>query len=243
MQAVILAGGLGTRLRSVSADMPKVLVKVGDTCFLEHLLRMLSRRGINDFLFLLGYKSELVRMFLDRQNGAGRTIEYSVEKSILGTAGALRLAEDKLANEFLLINGDSYLDIDYSDLIQEFHVKNCSIMMVIYGNSIPTEVPNNVGVDNRGCVVCYSRVNDGDKNLAYVDAGVIVAKKSILDFIPSAGRCSLDEDVYPKLIKNGHICSYVTKQRFYDVGTPSRLREFELRMARQDEDTSKQIKF
>ena len=117
MQVAILCGGLGTRLKSVTKNMPKPMVVVLGKPFLYHQLNLLHSQGFNSFLLLAGYGSQYI---IDYFEDSSLKVEYSVELSPLGTGGCLLYAKNKLDDRFLLLNGDSYLDIDYRLPIQYF---------------------------------------------------------------------------------------------------------------------------
>lgn len=225
MQAVILAGGLGTRLRTVSQSKPKAMVEVGGQPFLGHLLRMLMRRGLQEFLFLLGYKSEAIVDFLERQGERPRVCRWSVEPTPLGTGGALRFAASRLDESFIVINGDTYLDMDYGDLVMKFRQSGLDALMTVYDNSIDTRVVKNVAVAE-GLVTLYDK-NAGVGRVTHVDAGAVVMQKRVLDYIASGRVCSLEKEVYPFLIAGRRLGAYFSRDRFYDIGTPEQFREFE----------------
>src|SRR5271154_4149601 len=128
MKAVLLVGGLGTRLRSAVPSLPKALASVGNRPFLELLVRQLGRQGIRQLVMCTGYLSEQIEeAFLDGSD-LGVTIEYSKEQVPLGTAGALKLARRyvEYESEFIVLNGDSFLEIDFDKLIS-FHRKHGSL--------------------------------------------------------------------------------------------------------------------
>lgn len=214
----------------MDAATPKPMVQVAGAPFLLHLIRMLRRRGISEMLFLLAYKSEVVVDFLKRENGHdGLSAAWSVEPSPLGTGGALKHAEKLLPDAFYVINGDSYLDMDYKGLAGLFGEFNCDAMMTIYDNAADTDVPNNVAVAPDGVVTRYSKTRSG-KDLNYVDAGVLAMRRGVLKLIPAGTVYSLENEIYPKLIEKRRFRTYLTHERFYDIGTPERLKEFERMM-------------
>jgi len=187
---------------------------------------MLERHGVSDFLFLLSYRSERIIAFLEARGAGNDRFRWSVEPSPLGTGGAVRHAAALLCDEFLLINGDSYLDMDYEGLAAAFRGASCTGMLAVYDNRRDTAVPNNVALDDSGRVSLYEKAGS-DERLRYVDAGVLALRKSVLDLIPADTVCSMENEIYPRLIERGALDSFVAAQRFYDIGTPERLREFE----------------
>ncbi len=226
MQAVILAGGLGTRLRPITDKMPKHIVRVGNKPFLEHIINLLKQNAINDIVLCVGYLWEQIKDYFKDGKKFGVDIRYSVEKELMGTGGALKLSERYLEDDFLLLYGDSYLDIDLRKLMELHKEINKKCTMVVYDNKSKTFVRNNVEIDNKGYVVNYNKKTQ-DEKMDYVDAGVLTFKKSILNFIPQNKKVSLEEDVFPKLIKMKELYSFKSKNRFYDIGTMQRLKVFE----------------
>ncbi len=225
MQAVILAGGLGTRLRPITNKIPKHMVKIGNKPFLEHLITMLKRNGVNEVVLCVGYLWKQIKDYFGNGKKFGVNIKYSVEKKLMGTGGAINLAQKHLKNDFFVIYGDSYLELNYRKLMQ-FHKKiNKKGVLVVYDNKSKTFVNNNIEIDKNGYVVDYNKKKQ-NKKMKYVDAGVLVFKKSILNFIPSNKRISLEEDIFPKLIKRRELCSFKSRKMFYDIGTMQRLSVF-----------------
>ena len=232
-QAVILSGGLGTRLRSVDATVPKPMIGVAGEPFLMHQIRMLKRHGIGRMLFLLGYKSEIVVDFLKRTAvSEALALEWSVEPVPLGTGGALRLAGGMVDEDFILMNGDSYLDMDYAGWVACFRVGGFDAMMTVYDNADSTDVRNNVKVGPAGRVEVYSRRGNSAVGLTHVDAGVVMMKRSVVGLVNPEGVCSMEDEVYPRLIAAKKMGYYGVSQRFYDIGTPERLKEFEGTLAK-----------
>ena len=230
MQAVILAGGLGTRLRSINSDLPKPMVPVNGEPFLLHQVRMLRRHGISDFLFLISYRSEVIIEFIEnyRESDPEATLEWSIEPEPLGTGGAVKLGEDKLRSEFFLINGDSYLDMDYEGMGIAFVNTDCNAMIAVYDNAEETDVIRNVRVEG-DAVQGYKK--DAAGKMTHIDAGVIAMRSSVADLIPAEKKFSMESDVYPLLMEGNGMRAYLTTNRFYDIGTPDRLAEFERTIA------------
>src|SRR5437763_8512465 len=147
-QAVILAGGLGTRMRPMTEQVPKPMLPVNGRPFLYHQLRLLESRGFRRVLLLVGYLGEQIEGYFDSEAGATLEvgISYSYESSPLGTGGALRNAATKLDPAFVVLNGDTYLDVDYRRLCADFERGDCAGMTVAYNNDaagLKTELKNN----------------------------------------------------------------------------------------------------
>jgi NDP-sugar pyrophosphorylase family protein len=224
LPAVILAGGRGTRLGALTASMPKPLVDVAGRPVLDWVLTSLARTGVPETLLLVGYRAEAIRAFVGDGGSWGMRASYSTETSPLGTGGAVMQARDRLPEAFLLVYGDSYLPIDYGALSRAFADSAAAAMMVVYADVHGvTGVEPNVAVDGRR-VTRYAK--GGTERLTHIDAGVVALTKGVIDRLP-AGRSALEADLYPALAAAGQLLAYPTPQRFYDAGTPERLRDLE----------------
>ena len=155
----------------------------------------------------------------------GLTIEYSIENGFLGTAGALKQAEDRLSADFILLYGDSYLPIDYIELMKFWARCSCNALAVCYDNSVKI-AENNIYLGPGGRIGSYNKRNPVTQ-ANYVEAGVSMFRKEILNLIPTGRPVSLEEEIFPVLIKTQQLNGYPTSQRYYDIGTPERLKEIE----------------
>jgi mannose-1-phosphate guanylyltransferase len=226
MQAVILAGGLGTRLRPITERIPKPMVEVAGEPFLVKIVRWLAQHEFKSLLMLLSYRGEVVSDYFGDGRKFGVSIEYRREKTPLGTGGALRNALDKLEEDFLLLYGDSYLPIDYRPVSADFRDSRCDGLLVVYDNRhADTGVTNNVALDADRWVTRYAK-GVGTADLSYVEAGVLCFKRELFATLPAGQVVSLEQELYPKLIAARQLRAYVTTQRFFDIGTPQRLEEF-----------------
>jgi len=226
VQAVILAGGLGTRLRPLTEVVPKPMVRVRGRPFLEYMVEYLAAQGFRDVLILVGYRGHCVRDHFGDGRAFGVSIQYAWEQTPLGTGGALRAAMRQLEDTFLLLYGDSYLPIDYRTLANEFRRSGLPAMVVAYDNrAIDTGVQNNIALDGIGRVTCY-RKGFCSSDLQYVEAGVLCLTRDVISAIPAGTVVSLEQEIFPSLIGQRRLGCTVTTQRFFDIGTPARLSEF-----------------
>jgi len=227
MQALILAGGLGTRLQPLTKSIPKSMIPVLGKPFLEHELEMLSHHGIKNIVLSVGYLGEHIKDYFGDGSKKGLNIKYSLEEKPLGTGGAIKLAYNLLMDEFFVVYGDSYLLIDYQEFYAFFKASKKIGAMVAYDNKNGgVAVPFNISIDKNRLVTMYKK-NSNDKNLHLVDAGVLAFKKTVLDLIPNQKTISLEEKILPGLIKQRELISFVTHQKFYDIGLPNKAKEFE----------------
>ncbi|MBU1863848.1 MAG: NTP transferase domain-containing protein [Candidatus Omnitrophica bacterium] len=216
IQVVMLAGGRGERLMPATNDVCKPMVLVKDKPFLEYLVRYLYSLSFTHILFLVGYLGEQIEHYFGNGERFGVTIQYSYEQNPLGTGGALKNAEDRLDPEFLLLNADTYLPIDYYKVIEVFNTRGTTGLIVACTNDDVRAV-NNMSVVQSGIVSAYNKKNH--EVMTHVDAGVIVLKKEILRLIPEKKMVSLEEEIYPQLIRQQQLAAYITHERFYDMGT------------------------
>ncbi len=223
MQVVILAGGLGTRLRPLTNKIPKVMIPIKEKPFLEYILELLKKNNLEDVLLCIGYSGDQIKSYFEDGKKIGMNISYSFEKELLGTGGALKNAQRILEKEFIVINGDTFLDIDFQDIISYFHKQQKLATMVVFQNQ-PKIMRNNIEINNKNEVINYNKEKEEKTN--YVDAGVQVFKKDILKLIPSNKNVSLEEEIFPILIQKKEMLAYSTNQRFYDIGTFEQLKQF-----------------
>jgi NDP-sugar pyrophosphorylase family protein len=226
MQVVVLAGGLGTRLRPITESVPKPMVDVGGRPFLEYIVRHLAAQGFREVLVLLGYLGSQIQQYFGGGTAFGVRMQYSFEAVPLGTAGAIRSALELLEEDFLVLYGDSYLPIDYRPVATAFRERPCSGLIVVYDNRMAnTGVVNNVATDDDGWVTRYEK-GTGAPGLNCVEAGVLCFRRELFEGLAAGGFVSLEKEVYQQLIGRRQLRAFITPQRFYDIGTPERLEEF-----------------
>jgi NDP-sugar pyrophosphorylase family protein len=218
-KAVLLVGGLGTRLRTVVPSAPKPLAPVGNRPFLELLIRQLGSQGIRSLIMCTGYLADQIESEFGKGSALGVTIEYSKEPEALGTAGAVKFAEGFLqgAPDFLVMNGDSFLELDLNHLIQLHRtLDGLATMAVVSVENAGRYGTVHVDSGNRVTEFCEKTGNDSP---GLINAGVYVFSPAILGLIP-AGPVSLEKDVFPRLLDQG---VYASRERgvFIDIGTPA----------------------
>lgn len=217
-QVVVLAGGLATRLGPLAREVPKALQPVGDGTFLDAMLTPLRASGFRRFHFCLGHLADAVRSYLERWEGE-LEISSSVERTPRGTAGALLDSLGHLDDLFLLLLGDTYLDIDYARVVD---LLPAGLPALMVATSAPCGVTPNVLL-SLGRVVRYDK--DGVPG-GLTDTGVAVLRRSALGALPAgAGPVDLG-DIFRRLIGRGELAGTEIVERFYDIGTPSGHAEF-----------------
>jgi len=216
--AVLLVGGLGTRLRSLLPSTPKPLAPVGKKSFLELLIRQLRSQGITHLVMCTGYLADQIESQFGDGRGWNVTIEYSKEPQPMGTAGAVKLARRYLENtsDFLVMNGDSFLQGDFQEMIH-FHRRQNSLVTIAVVRADNASRYGTVCIDSNGRVVSFREKTVNDVP-GLINAGVYVFNRAILDHIPD-GHVSLEKDVFPELL-NQTVCALKQSGMFIDIGTP-----------------------
>lgn len=222
-QVVILAGGRGSRLAPLSNSLPKPMISVQGRPFLEILLQLLQSRGLSKFLLLTGYLHNKISDYFNDGSNLGVSIKYSVEHEPLGTAGALKNAEKLLEDDFLLLNGDTFSDIDYNNFIRFSNDRNKICSMLCYNGPIFDDIKYNLTFVKND-VIDYSKMTTKNSFNA-VDAGLYFMKKDITKLLKNEFS-GLEEKIFPLLISDNQLSGLATKSRFYDIGTVERLGTF-----------------
>jgi NDP-sugar pyrophosphorylase family protein len=223
MQMLILAGGLGTRLRPLTERLPKCMVVAEGRPFLEHQLRLLASRGVRDIVLCLGHMGERVLEYFGDGHRFGVNLTYAWERNgLLGTAGAIRNAEALLAPEFFVTYGDSYLLLDYRAIMKRFRESGALAMMTVYRNEDRLE-RSNVAIRD-GYVTAYDKTTRLP-GMVYVNEGLSVLRRRSLRLIPS-GMPFSQEQFFQMLVRRRQLLAYETEQRFYEIGSFQGLEEF-----------------
>ena len=219
MKAVLLVGGLGTRLREAVPSTPKPLARVGNRPFLELLIRQLVGQGIKHLIMCTGYLAEQIESEFGDGSDLGATIEYSREPHPLGTGGALKFAQGLLrgAHDFLVMNGDSFLELDLDQFIRFHHTQGgLTTMAVVWVENAGRY--GTVHADSNDRVTGFLE-KTGDTSPGLINAGIYIFKSAVLEYIPD-GSVSLEKEVFPRLLAHG---MYASRQQgmFIDIGTPA----------------------
>lgn len=215
--AVILAGGFGTRLRSVVSDKPKVLAEVLGKPFLAYLIKQISSAGIRKVVFCTCYMAEKIQNFFGDTYGSLH-IMYSREDEPLGTGGALKLALPYLSSDIILVmNGDSYTEIDLSSYVNWFFQKNCEASLLLT-KVLDTTRYGSVTINNNENITAFEEKGTSS-GAGWVNAGVYLMRKSLVASMPSGQPYSLEYELFPSLDEK-QLCGFCCEGRFIDIGTP-----------------------
>jgi NDP-sugar pyrophosphorylase family protein len=221
MQAVIIAGGLGTRLGKLTANQPKSLIPILGRPFIEYQFDFLKKSGVIDVVLCLGYQGQQIADYCGDGRKFGLNLQYSFEDKLLDTAGAVKLAEPLLQPYFFTLYGDSYVFINFKDMLFSLKKGNKIGAMSVYQNQDRFD-KSNTAVAN-GLVTYYSK--EYRENLKYIDYGVNLFLKEVLSLIPQAEPYSMGT-LFNQLIARQELLAYEVDQRFYEIGSVNGLAEF-----------------
>ena len=225
MQAVILAGGRGERLKPLTDAVPKPLVPVAGRPFLDFLVLYLKKRGIADIILLTGYLADMIERHVGDGSRFGMMIRCSREETPLGTGGALKNALPLLRDEFFLMNGDTLLPVDYRVLAAALAPTPFAALLSAYPASAALR-PANLKLGEGGRVLGYGQGASAE-GFTHADAGAGLFRKSIAKHFPAGEAFSLEKNVDPRLIERGLLGAYPAPEDFYDIGTPAGIKRFE----------------
>lgn len=224
MQAIVLVGGEGTRLRPLTSDVPKPAVTLVDRPFLAYAIEWLAAHGVTEVVLACGFLPDVLREALrDEEQRAGVKITYVAEPEPLGTAGAIRFAADslgdRLEDRFLALNGDVLADLDLSALLHAHEERGASATIGLH----PVDDSSAYGLvrcDEDGRVLEFLE-KTGKAVPGEINAGAYVLQRPVLDLIPPGQAVSIEREVFPRLIGEG-LCGLLLDGYWMDIGTPER---------------------
>lgn len=223
---LILVGGLGTRLRSVLPDLPKPMAPVRDRPFLEYLLAALEKSGLCKIVFCVGHQAEKIEEYFGDGEGFGLQIEYSRERELLGTAGAIKLAQPLIASEnFLLLNGDCFNEVDFQALLRQ-HQSTPATATLVAAHLEDRSRFGSLHIGGDKCVLGFEE-KGAATGAGFINAGYYVLSKKVLDLIPETEVCSLERDIFPQLVARGEMFAFENQGAFIDIGLPEEWRRAE----------------
>jgi mannose-1-phosphate guanylyltransferase len=221
MQALILAGGEGTRLRPLTTTYPKPVVPLVDRPFIGFMLDWLRSHGVDEVIMGCGHMADGVRAVLGDGSSFGVKLSFVEEPRPLGTGGALKFAEDLLDERFLMLNGDVLTDLDLTAQIAQHEASGARATLAL----TPVEDPSAYGL---------VRLTPGNEVTEFVEkpsadqidtnnisAGAYVLERSVLELLAPGKPASIERDVFPRLVGNG-LYGYVGEGYWMDIGTPDR---------------------
>ncbi len=223
MQAIVLVGGEGTRLRPLTSDVPKPALTLVDRPFLAYMVEWLARHGVTEVILACGFLPDVLREALGDGERDGVRIRYVVEPEPRGTAGAFRFAADQLGegldDRFLALNGDVLTDLDLTALMRFHEEHGARATLGLY----PVEDSSAYGLvrtGGEGEVLEFTE-KTGEEAPGEINAGMYVLERSVMDLIPPGENVSIERDVFPRLVGEG-LFGLRLDGYWMDIGTPDR---------------------
>ena len=215
MNAIVLAGGFGSRLKPLTDACPKPMLRVANRPMLDYVVAQLNNYGIVDMVFTLGYLPEQVEEHAGSYRGV--KCEFTVETEPLGTAGGVKAAEKLLDDVFVVISGDALSNIDLEKMLEQHFNSGASVTMAT------TTVPDPrlygvVRLDEANRVVGFAEKPQTAEYGNLVNAGVYVVNKSVLEYVPKNVMFDFSRDLFPQLVESGELSAYLHNGYWCDIG-------------------------
>jgi mannose-1-phosphate guanylyltransferase len=221
VQAVILVGGEGTRLRPLTSTVPKPVVPLVDRPFIAYMLEWLRRHGVDDVVMSCGFLATAVRNVLGDGSQYGLRLRFIEEPEPRGTAGALKYAEDLLDERFLMLNGDVLTDIDLTAQIAQHDESGATGTLAL----VPVDDPTAYGLvrlhEDHAVKEFVEKPSADQIDTNLISAGAYVLERRVLDLIPAGQNVSIEREIWPQLVGNG-LYGYAADAYWLDIGTPER---------------------
>src|SRR4051794_17082999 len=221
MQAVILVGGEGTRLRPLTSTVPKPVVPLVDRPFIVYMLEWLRSHGVDDVILSCGFLATAVRNVLGDGSQYGLRLRFVEEPEPRGTAGALKYAEDLLEERFLMLNGDVLTDIDLTAQIAQHEATGAMGTLAL----VPVSDPTAYGLvrlnDDQSVSEFVEKPSADQIDTRLISAGAYMLERAVLDLIPADRNVSIEREVWPQLVGEG-LFGYAAEAYWLDIGTPER---------------------
>ncbi|MBT9778390.1 NTP transferase domain-containing protein [Clostridium sp. MCC353] len=219
MQAILLAGGLGTRLQSVVNDRPKPMALIQEKPFMEYVIHELGKHGITDIIFAVGYKGSMVEEHFKDGSGFNIKVSYAYEEELLGTAGAIKNAGKFVSEDrFFVLNADTFYQIDYSRIMQLQQEENLDMALVL--RKVPDVSRYGEALLKGGMLTAFNEKTT-EPRPGTINGGIYLMKRELLSEIPG-GKVSLENEMIPKWLKEGkRLGGIVNDGYFIDIGVPA----------------------
>ena len=216
MQAVIMAGGYGTRLRPLTNELPKPMVPIIDKPIIHYIINTLKKYGITDIIVTLGYKPERIIDYLGDGSDFGVSVRYSVENVPLGTAGGVKQIAEMIDGTFIVISGDALTNIDLNSMLK-FHMSHGKLITMAVKEMDDVSGFGVVRCDDNGNVTSFIEKpkHSLDK---LVNTGIYIIEKNVLDDIPE-GKYDFARELFPEMM--GNLSAYRMRGYWSDIGTLS----------------------
>jgi NDP-sugar pyrophosphorylase family protein len=218
MKALILAAGFGVRLREMVHGRPKPMAPIAGKPFLEYLILHLKKNGIKDVILAVGYLSDYIVSYFGDGKKWGIKISYSIDNRPLGTAGTIKYAQKYFKKDFLVLNGDTFIDMDFDKLFK-FHQDKMADATI----AVTRQFHGRGGLiilERDKKIKKFREIIGREKAKGYNNAGAYIFKPEILKFLKKGERASLEKDLFPLLIKKDYSLFAYPIKKYLDIGSP-----------------------
>ena len=218
----LLAGGLATRMRPLTDEIPKSMLELAGEPFIAHQLRLVRREGITRVVICVGYRGEMIQAFVGDGSRYDVEVSYCADGPVLlGTGGALRKALPMLGPEVLVMYGDSWLDTPYAPIVAAFRTSRKPALMTVYRNAGQWDRSNVQFEDGR--ILRYDK-SERTPAMKHIDWGLCLVTADLIRAQPDCSAFDL-ASVYTELARTGDLAGYEVSDRFYEIGSMEGLRE------------------
>ncbi len=217
MKAIILSGGLGTRLRPLTYETPKALIPVQGKTLTEHVIDVLKKLEINEIILSIGYLSEKIEKYFGDGSKFNLNIGYAIEKQAMGTAGPLILLP-KINETFVMVNGDNLFNLDFKKMLQ-LHKKNKAAATIALTK---VEDPSHFGVAKLQEDKILEFIEKPKREEApsnWINSGYYILEPEVFDIAKGKDFAMMEKDIFPKLAKDGKLFGYRDTGQWFDTGT------------------------
>lgn len=229
IQAVVVAGGRGTRMGAFTENMPKPMLPVEGKPLLEHQLLWLKKQGFSDIILLLGYRADAIKSYFKDGEAWGLKLSYVVEKEPRGTAGSVKDAAYLWAGDALIVYGDLFIDMKLAPFLK-FHDADAkaAASIVVWESDHPLD--SDLAKMNGDRIEGFYRAKPGEKFENVALAALWAVRKPLLGLVPSDRPSDFGRDIFPEAVRRGlTLRGYKTDELLADLGTPERVAEFKKR--------------
>lgn len=227
MQTVIMAGGKGTRIASVNAEVPKPMLEVCGKPILEHQIEVLKRQKLTDIILVIGYLGNVIRDYFQDGSKYGVHISYIEEKELLGTAGSFYYLKDIIQDDFFLLNGDLIFDVDLHRFMNFHKEKHALATLFTHPNNHPYDSGLIIANEDGTITKWIHKEEERGFLRNRVNAGIHIISPMVLEQFTELKKTDLDREVLKPLIPSGRVYAYDSPEYVKDMGTPERYRQVE----------------
>ena len=229
MQAIILAGGVGSRLGNIVKDTPKPFLRVKNNPFILNIVERLISQNVKEIIFCLGYKPQKIINFFGDGSKWGIKVSYIIEEKLMGTAGAIRAAYKKISqSNVIVLNGDSFCYFDILGLITQHRLNNADATLSILKVNKPEKYGLILFNENMKVNKFLEKSKKYKNKINYINAGVYIINKNLIKKIDNTKPVSLEKDFFPMNLDMNIQAFILKNEKFIDIGTPESLKKADL---------------